>query len=167
MEQLRAAKVAENPYPLVMIDAAMPAANGFALARRITDESLTTGPLVLMLTSGGNRNELNRIKGLDHAIHLLKPILEADLREVSRPPSVTGMCRTRMEKPMKTRAGRRSGDCRRRRHALLVDDNVFNQKVGLQKLAKMGHEVTVVGAAPKALAAMDDNRSISSSWTFT
>ena len=79
-----AAKAAGNPYPLVMIDAALPAANGFALARRITEESLTTGPLVFMLMSGGNRNELSRIKGLNHALHLLKPILEADLSKSPR-----------------------------------------------------------------------------------
>ena len=45
-----------------------------------------------------------------------------------------------------------------RLRALLVDDNVFNQKVGLQKLVKMGHEVTVVGSGTDALAALDCTR---------
>jgi len=43
---------------------------------------------------------------------------------------------------------------RLRLRMLLVDDNLFNQKVGLQKLKKMGHEVTVASGGNEALAAM-------------
>ena len=42
-----------------------------------------------------------------------------------------------------------------RLHTLLVDDNLFNQKVGLQKLKKMGHEVTVASGGNEALAALE------------
>ena len=155
LEQLRAAKADGNPYPLVMIDAALPAANGFALARRITEESLTTGPLVFMLMSGGNRNELNRVKGLNHALHLLKPILEADLRRVLAAALGHGNV-SNAEDDADEGAGRApTGGAPARLRALLVDDNIFNQKVGLQKLTKMGHEVTVVGSGTDALAALE------------
>ncbi len=45
-----------------------------------------------------------------------------------------------------------------RLRTLLVDDNTFNQKVGLQKLSKMGHEVIVVSSGTEALAAMEAAR---------
>ena len=41
-----------------------------------------------------------------------------------------------------------------RLRALLVEDNTFNQRVGVQKLTKLGHDVTVVAGGTEALAAM-------------
>ncbi len=43
-----------------------------------------------------------------------------------------------------------------RLRVLLVDDNIFNQKVGAGKLAKMGHHVTVVSGGTAALAAAEN-----------
>ena len=50
------------------------------------------------------------------------------------------------------------GEAPTRLRVLLVDDNVFNQKVGVQKLTKMGHEVTAVSDGSEAIATMEVTR---------
>ncbi len=44
----------------------------------------------------------------------------------------------------------------RKLRLLLVDDNTFNQKVGIVKLEKMGHSVQVASSGREALAAFDE-----------
>src|SRR5207253_961774 len=50
---------------------------------------------------------------------------------------------------------RAPGSPRYRLHVLVVDDNTFNQKVGVVKLEKEGHRVRTAGSGREALALLE------------
>src|SRR5205085_5734138 len=116
--------------------------DGFAFAERAGRSGLT-GAVVLMLSTAERQRDIDRGRQVGAAAYLRKPVKRADLigalQRVLDPAYVShGMARPEPRKPAVT------GPTGLR--ILLVEDNVFNQKVSGMKLERWGHRVRVVAS---------------------
>ena len=138
------------PYGLVVLDVHMPDMDGFGVATQIASRPEFSNPTVIMLTSAGRHDDVERCRELNISAYLNKPISPTHLREV--------ICRLLgRHRPRPTPSRSRRGDrCPRTcRKVLLAEDNVVNQQVAVGLLSKRGHEVTVVGSGKEALGRLD------------
>jgi PAS domain S-box-containing protein len=156
LELLERAEADGTTLPLLLIDAAMPGMNGFNLARRIQQHPAQAGAMIFLLSTTDFRSDLERIRELGGAGYLTKPLKQSDLWRVLAQVfgEQTGGGSAGSEAGGGVVTGRAAATGRRLR-VLLVDDNTFNQKVGVQKLEKLGHTVQVAGGGLEALAALE------------
>ncbi len=80
-ESLLRAAGAGSPFPLAVIDAHMPALDGFTLAERILAEPGLAGTKIVVLISGARREEADRCRQLGVFAWLTKPVAERELLE--------------------------------------------------------------------------------------
>jgi CheY-like chemotaxis protein len=146
-----------RPYPLVLLDARMPDADGLALAAKIRDRAELSATRIILLTSGDHPGDLARSRELRVDAHLLKPVqqdelLEAIYRVMSRgngsAPPAAGSAGGRGRAPALAPA---AGPLR----VLVAEDNEFNAQLLEQLLVRRGHRVRLAsdGRAALALAA--------------
>jgi PAS domain S-box-containing protein len=142
------------PYQLVLLDVHMPDLDGFGVASRIAERPEFSDATVIMLTSAGRHDDVERCRELNIAAYLNKPISPTHLhevisrllgRDVTAPPTGKGAAQGTLPAPQ-------------RRRVLLAEDNVVNQRVAVGLLSKRGHEVTVVSTGKEALERLDGDR---------
>ncbi|MCI0464414.1 MAG: response regulator, partial [Gemmataceae bacterium] len=144
LAELERVQAGDEPFALALLDATLPGTDGFALAEKTKRHAALEGPVLVMLSSADWQADIARCRELDTG-YVIKPFKEADLRK-----AVLG---TPAEKGGAPQAGPdREGIPRLR--ILLVDDNVFNQRVGSLKLQQKGQRVRTVGSGREALAAL-------------
>jgi signal transduction histidine kinase/DNA-binding response OmpR family regulator/HPt (histidine-containing phosphotransfer) domain-containing protein len=139
-------------FDLILLDAVMPNMDGFDLARRIGDVAGTSRPTIMMLSSSGRHEDLERCRSLGIAACLTKPISTSDLLEAIR-----NVVAPRQEEAttaadtMTAPANRRAVNIRK---ILLAEDNPVNQRVAVGLLNRRGHHVTVVANGQEAVDAV-------------
>jgi two-component system, sensor histidine kinase and response regulator len=153
---LRSASEGGHPFSLVLTDCHMPEMDGFDLASRIRNSPHLTEAVVMMLTSGERREDIERCRELGISVYLTKPVRRADLhsaivRAITR--QATGRregepLRSAFKPALKPAPG--SG-----MHILLAEDNVVNQRVAVRILEKEGHYVVIAQNGREALDALD------------
>jgi PAS domain S-box-containing protein len=143
--ELRRAAEADDPYPLVLLDAHMPEMDGFTLAARIQQMPKLANTIRVMLTSAGQPEDMARCRELGIEAYLIKPIKQSDL--LTTLLRVLDAARHHTPEVSTTTAARSL-------RVLLAEDNLVNQKLGLRLLEKHGHTVVVVGDGNEALAAL-------------
>jgi signal transduction histidine kinase/DNA-binding response OmpR family regulator len=150
IEALRKAAQAEDPFPLVLLDANMPDLDGFDVAETIRREQPLSGATIMMLTSSGTYGDSSRCGELGVAAYLTKPIRPTDLfqaiyRALDRPAAelVAG--------PVPRSQEGFSGSL----HVLVAEDNPVNQRVALGLLTKRGHSVVVASNGTEAIHALE------------
>jgi PAS domain S-box-containing protein len=134
-----------DPFQIVLVDAAMAGADALAAG------DIGGAAVVWMLSSLGRQQ---RRRG-DRAVTVTKPVKASDLMRAvgkalnlpNRPASVAEIDLGAAAEPPVPPA--------RRLRVLLVDDNPFNQTVGVLKLEKLGHRVDVASGGREALALLD------------
>jgi signal transduction histidine kinase/DNA-binding response OmpR family regulator len=152
LNALQQAQGAGEPFPLVLLDAQMPAMDGFALAERIKQNPELAGAVIMMLTSAGQRGDAVRCRELGIAAYLTKPIKESELLEAIR--AALGAPPQMEARPVLiTRHSLREG--RQRLRILLAEDNTVNQVLAVRLLEKRGHRVTVAADGRQAVAALE------------
>jgi len=137
---------------LVVLDMHMPEMDGLQLAREIRRDQDRSGLPLVMLTSIGDIANFDRSLLSDCLCKPVKPSLlygaiirafaEESLSQTSADVSVAEEPPDLQEKP------------RRSLHALLVEDNLVNQKVAEKMLAKLGHESETVSNGLEAIHAV-------------
>ena len=151
IEMLLAAAGRGRPYRLVLLDVHMPDVDGFGVATEISTRPQLAGTTVIMLTSAGRHDDVERCRALNIAAYLNKPISPTHLldvvsslfgRDVSAPVPVKGPAASVLP-------------ANRRRRVLLAEDNVVNQRVAVGLLSKRGHEIVVVGTGKEAIERLD------------
>src|ERR1700758_1264884 len=70
-----------RPYPLVLLDARMPDADGLELAARVREHPELAATRIILLTSGDRHGDLSRARELAIDAHLLKPVQQDELLE--------------------------------------------------------------------------------------
>jgi len=151
LEAMEAAARAKRPYPLVLLDANMPAMDGFDLAARIQQSPRLAGASIMMLSSGARPGDRARCFELGISAYLTKPVKQSDLMDtivgvlVSKPAG-----RTELPPP-----GPRAPQGGRRLRVLVAEDNAVNQQVAAGMLERSGHEATVAGNGREVLALLE------------
>jgi two-component system sensor histidine kinase/response regulator len=147
LQELEAAKNADRPFPLILLDCQMPEMDGFALAAIVHKDASLAGVMVMMLTSAGRAGDGARCKEVGISAYLAKPIRQGELLE--------GICALLQQSPQKKVAKlvttHSLRELRNRRRVLLAEDNMVNQKLAMRLLEKHGYEVTIAGDGQAAL----------------
>jgi CheY-like chemotaxis protein len=81
LTMLKEARDKGAPFPLVLLDAHMPEMDGFAVAARIKADATLSGATILMLSSDDLAADSASCRELGIALHLTKPITQAELWE--------------------------------------------------------------------------------------
>src|SRR5262249_42526209 len=131
---------------------------GFKVAQRIRQQSPRAVPIVFLLSTTDFRSDLERVRELGGAGYLTKPFKESDLWR-----ALAGIFDPRVSESGASALADSFPELHQpeshgRLRILLVDDNTFNQKVGVQKLEKLGHNVRVASSGREALAATAESR---------
>jgi two-component system, sensor histidine kinase and response regulator len=139
------ASESDQPYQVVVTDSHMPEMDGFDLVETIRSRPAIAGIGVVMLTSGGGTDELERSRKMDIKSYAHKPIRRRELfsaivRASGHPP-VAG--------PSAVAAWRAPA---RRLHILLAEDSRINQAIASRILQKLGHTLEIANNGKEALS---------------
>ena len=81
LAEMRRAKDAGKSYDLVLLDCMMPGMDGFEVTESIKKDSTFSNLVIMMLTSNGRKEEMQKRKELGITDYLVKPIKWSDLKE--------------------------------------------------------------------------------------
>jgi CheY-like chemotaxis protein len=151
---LSAAARGGHPYRLVLLDVHMPGLDGLAVASEIKARPELAGTTVIMLTSAGRHDDVERCRELNIAAYLNKPVSPTHLHDV-----ISRLLGRDMAAAAQNKGPARGALAPHlRRRVLLAEDNVVNQRVAIGLLTKRGHQVTVVGTGKEALDRLGQER---------
>src|SRR5205807_590013 len=132
-----------RPYPLVLLDARMPATDGLALAARIRERPALSAIRIILLTSADRPGDLARSRELRIDAHLLKPVQPDELLETI----YRVMNRSRGQAPPAAEpAPARGRDPEAASaipplHILVAEDNEYSARFLERLLTRPGHRV--------------------------
>ncbi len=148
--ELRRARQAEQPIPLMLLDAQMPQMDGFSTAGKIMQDPDGLNPRIIMLTSGGQRGDSERCRQVGILAYLSKPVRQNELRETIQ--RVLGLGSKETAKLITRHSLQES---RKRLRVLLADDNPINRELTIRIFTKRGHQVHAVGNGLLAVEAAE------------
>jgi PAS domain S-box-containing protein len=149
---------AQTPFAIALIEAAMPGIDGFVLARHLRERHHTDPAIVMMVPPVDRKSEVAQCQELGIQGYIAKPYKPTDLlKALLKSCGLVQSTGTEMDINLadvepKPASVPNAGKALK---LLLVDDNPFNQKVGVLKLQNQGHEVTVAGSGNEALAILE------------
>src|SRR6185369_2472904 len=125
LRMMDTAAKAGTPYRLVLLDVHMPDMDGLGVASAIAARQEFSDATVIMLTSAGRHDDVERCRDLNVAAYLSKPISPTHLREVISRLLGRDVAAPAVDK------GPSQGALPEhlRRKVLLAEDNVVNQRV--------------------------------------
>jgi signal transduction histidine kinase/CheY-like chemotaxis protein len=150
---LRRPAAGAAPFDLLITDMHMPEIDGIDLAREIQADPKLNGLPVVLLTSVADSMEAAEMQRIGIVAHMTKPVRAAQLAEcvasaIPRGPRPAPRDeRTAPEAATPIAPG--SKGC-----ALLVEDNLVNQKVAARMLERLGWRIDVVSSGMQSLAAV-------------
>ncbi|HEV3343107.1 MAG TPA: PAS domain S-box protein [Pirellulales bacterium] len=147
LAEMQRAAASGQPFSLVLLDANMPAMDGFELAAEIGRHAQFAGATIMMLTSGDRPDDLRRCRELGIASYLMKPIKQSELLDAIM--SVLGQ---HVAPEAAVEEGPAPAAPGRHLRVLLAEDSVVNQKLAVYLLEKWGHHVTVANNGHEAVA---------------
>jgi signal transduction histidine kinase/CheY-like chemotaxis protein len=152
--ELPAARRAEDPYGLILLDMHMPKIDGFELVERIRQRPELSTATIMMLTSAGHRGDAERCNKLGISAYLLKPIRQSELREaIAR---VLGARENKGAISLVTRYSLHDErDPETVLRVLLVEDNLVNQRLATRMLEKRGHRVVLAANGREAIEILE------------
>ncbi len=150
------------PYDCILADANMPPPAGMALAEAWREES-PAEKLIMLLTTEQQHHDLEHLRQLKGATHLVKPVSPEDLwaalqllldpREPASAGEVGGLTLAPFDFPAATQDA--SGPAL---SVLLVEDNPVNQELARRLLEKQGCRVTLANNGVEAVDRFEEGR---------
>ncbi len=152
---LKERRQAGRGVEVAVIDLSMVAENGGNLANRIRHTEEYGRPLLVAMTSVGQRGDAKRLEQLGFAVYLPKPVSGQQLRDcvitaLGQPQKVP---RSDTVRPIVTRHSAAEA-LKQRMRILLVEDNVINRTVALKMLERLGYRADAVWNGAEAVAAL-------------
>jgi signal transduction histidine kinase/CheY-like chemotaxis protein/HPt (histidine-containing phosphotransfer) domain-containing protein len=145
--ELLSGMTAKDPYHLILTDMHMPGMDGFGLIEKIRQTPELSTTAIMMLTSAGHRDDMERCRELGISSYLFKPIRKSELHAaIKKALGEDGTCR---QPAAVARLKPGSGANLR---ILLAEDNQINQRVAVGTLENMGHSVVVACNGYEALS---------------
>jgi signal transduction histidine kinase/CheY-like chemotaxis protein len=142
-----------TPFSVVVVEAWMEEIDGFAVARRIREDSDLGGIRIVMLTSMGERGDAARCRELAISAYLVRPFASEDLRGAVAAALASAMVPDSSPRLETRHTLKRS---LRPLRVLLAEDNLVNQKVASGILKRWGHGVTIAPNGSVALALLEE-----------
>jgi len=155
IDALKAAKAANDPFRLVILDMQMPGMDGESTARVIKEDPEIRDVAIIVLTSVGQRGDVARLGKIGIAGYMMKPLKQSLLLAIMQ--GVLGKLEERSKPgsfPVITRHTIKEAALQNV-HVLLAEDNKINQMVAVRLLKKRGYRTTVVDNGKKALLALE------------
>jgi PAS domain S-box-containing protein len=154
LEELRRARAAGEPYPLMLLDAVMPGPDGFALAEGLRAQPGLVGTTIMMLAPTGRPGGVERCREAGISAALLKPIKQSELLNLILDElAAAGITSSRPARPAAERTERPQAV--RPLRVLLAEDSTVNQRLATRILEKQGHAVTVAVNGREAVTALE------------
>jgi two-component system sensor histidine kinase/response regulator len=153
LELFRREAASGDPFRLAILDLMTPEIDGLMLARAIKVEPVLAGTRLVMVTSPGQRMDMDLFKAVGIGESLVKPVKQSCLREC-----LTSILSDRTtsgavsEQASVLVADRQTSSTEAR--ILLAEDNLINQKVALHQLEKYGYRADPVADGSEVLAAL-------------
>lgn len=139
MQQLEGRLQAGTPLPLLICDAGMPGMDGYQLIESLRDRPELKKVKVIMLSSGGASNDIDRCRELGVLARVLKPAKESELLEAIH----SAVDRQQLFVDTSTDNAIEPDESPLAVKVLLAEDGLANQKMAVGLLTKWGHEVEV------------------------
>ncbi|MDA7977868.1 MAG: PAS domain S-box protein [Pirellulales bacterium] len=160
MSQLTQAAAEGNPFLLALVDGNMPVVDGFQLTEQIRGNAETAPTLILMLTSGGRPDDIERCEQLGISRYLTKPVKQSELLD-----NITSVVVSLNDSDPQPRVSTSTSTGTTEETAvvstglkiLLAEDSLVNQKLAIGLLQKKGHHVHVVENGEDALKALEQH----------
>ena len=159
LAQLRAAALEQRPFELVVLDHHMPDTDGLGLAKAILADPTIPRPILVLITTRGERLPQAQMEEHGLAACELKPVQPEKLRTTlgrllsnSRPTAAVEPPTTSTIGP--TLPARVSGPTT----ILVAEDNPVNQKVTLLQLRNLGYTADIAVNGLEAIAALRRKR---------
>jgi len=151
LTMLQRAYDAGQPYRLALLDVMMPVMDGFQLAEEIRSNPALSDINLIMLSSIGQTDNSERIRQLNIARFIAKPVkqstlLDAILTTCDENAAVAASESIHQEKTAADQPARTL-------HFLLAEDGVVNQKVAISLLEQRGHTVVLAINGKEAVEA--------------
>lgn len=147
-------RCAETSFDCIILDAQMPAMDGYELARQLRAEHPQLPPM-LMLSSSAMRGDEQHCQAAGIDAYFSKPISSEDLLSALRRFFAMG------GQPLATRHTLLNRhvlrELQRSLNILLVEDHPVNQKLALGLLEKWGHRATLANNGQEALAIFNES----------
>ena len=154
METLRRAHKDGHPFRLVLLDAHMPAMDGFEVVSHVKHDPHLHGTTVILLTSAGRTEDMARAKSLGAAASVAKPVKQSDLWDAI----ITALHVAGRQKARPSVAQRRSRTAEHPLRILLAEDNPVNQEVAVHLIERRGHSVIVAENGREAVEAIERHK---------
>jgi signal transduction histidine kinase/DNA-binding response OmpR family regulator len=148
---LRDAQQAGGGFDLILTDAQMPEQDGFALVQQVRQDENLGSTVIMMLTSGGQPDDVARCEDLSVAAYLTKPVKQSELLDAIM--LALGVTATEDRADPEAESRRRTPT--RPLRILLAEDSLVNQKLAMALLEREGHTVVVANNGKDALAACE------------
>ncbi len=153
---LEAIRTATEPFALVLLDCHMPEMDGFELAEQIGHAPAQPGPLMIMLTSAGMKDDVVRCRAAGIDAYVTKPVRSAGLRAIigtlmGRRSAGTENAEWSLIVDYSGADGGSAPRNSRRLQVLVAEDNAVNQKLAARLLERAGHTVTVAATGREVL----------------
>ncbi|HEY0701496.1 MAG TPA: response regulator [Candidatus Acidoferrales bacterium] len=155
LEMLKQAQAEGNPFRLVLLDGHMPEFDGFQVAEKLKRDKHLKDAAVILLTSAGRIEDVNRAKDCGVAAALTKPVKQSELWDAIVNALHVPRVRAARENPSAPQRGRAA---RHKLRILVAEDNPVNQDLALHLLQKRGHSVILAENGRQALAAVERHK---------
>ena len=147
-ELLQRAAEGPEPFDVVISDCQMPDVDGFTFAKRLKHDGRLASTPVVMLTSMGDPEHVERCRRIGVDAYLSKPVKHSDLLDAL--VTVFGVSTRKVAPPL----ARTTHAKARALRVLVAEDNLVNRKLVTRLLQKRGHRITAVENGRDAVAAL-------------